>query len=138
MSGICLAQAGLGIVHGFASPIGGYFDIPHGVVCGTLLGACTRINIDRLRNDPSLKKYPAKYADAGRLLTDINGKDDIYYTSLLSDTLDKWVEELKLPRLSHYGITATDFDRIIAGTGNKNNPVKLTKEDMRTILGMRL
>ena len=42
-------QAGLGAVHGLASPIGAFFPAPHGVVCGTLLAATTRVNIAALR-----------------------------------------------------------------------------------------
>src|SRR6185503_18128681 len=42
--GLCLANAGLGAVHGFAAPLGGMFAAPHGAVCAALLPAVLRVN----------------------------------------------------------------------------------------------
>ena len=47
-SGICLANAGLGVVHGFASSVGGMYNIPHGLVCGTLMAVSNKINVREL------------------------------------------------------------------------------------------
>ncbi len=37
VSGIALANAGLGAAHGFAAAIGGMYDVPHGLACAVLL-----------------------------------------------------------------------------------------------------
>lgn len=68
LSGICLAQTGLGSVHGLAQPLGSLFPIPHGVVCGTLVAAATRVNIAALREREPASPALAKYAAVGRLL----------------------------------------------------------------------
>ncbi len=139
MSGVVLANAGLGIVHGFASPIGGYFDIPHGVVCGTLVGEAVNMNIKSLRqmgnkDDISLKKY----AKVGALFTGCNERDIEESCNQLIAKIDEWIELLKIPRLGVYHINENDLDEIVEGTGNKNNPVTLTKDQMKQILRNRL
>jgi len=71
MSGAVLANAGLGIVHGFASPIGGYFKIPHGVICGTLLAEAVKMNIRLLMKSENKEDYfLKKYAKVGPCLLD--------------------------------------------------------------------
>ncbi len=37
LGGLALANAGLGVVHGFASPLGGQWKAPHGALCAALL-----------------------------------------------------------------------------------------------------
>ncbi|MFX1361334.1 MAG: iron-containing alcohol dehydrogenase [Promethearchaeota archaeon] len=142
MSGICLANAGLGIIHGLASPIGGFFEMPHGVICGTLLAESTRMNIEKLKElGASGKQALQKYAHVGALF-DINKcfnatKID-YYCSLLIKVLESWTSELNIDLLGKYGIQEDDIERIVNITRLKNNPVSLTKEDIRKILGNRI
>ncbi len=142
MSGITLANAGLGIVHGLASPIGGFFDIPHGVVCGTLLAEATKMNIKKLQEQGAAgKEGLKKHADIGALLSGkeiaLEGEVDEYCTILI-DTLDKWTKELKIDRLGKYGINSEDIENIVKKAGLKNNPVNLIQEDIETIVMNRL
>jgi alcohol dehydrogenase len=139
LSGITLANAGLGIVHGLASPMGGYTDIPHGVACGTLLAVATRITIRHLRQDGQKNMvYLSKYARVGRLLTDSPCEDVGDCCDLLLEKLDEWTNLLKLPRLSEFGYTGDLIHKIAAGSGNKNNPAELSRDEILEILQERL
>lgn len=139
MSGITLTNAGLGIVHGLASPIGGYFGIPHGVVCGTLMGPAVRVTIRKLKaTSSSGEPFLEKYAKIGALVSGTASSDTAALCSELIDTIDQWTKILCIPQLRAYGITGDDFDAIIDGAGNKNNPAVLDRDDIREILLSRL
>jgi alcohol dehydrogenase len=131
LSGICLAQTGLGSVHGLAAPLGAFFPIPHGVACGTLLAAATRVNIDALRARDAQSVALAKYDEVRRML----GASD------LPAMLAGWTARLGLPRLSHWRVAAADFPRIVAnsrGSSMKTNPIELSDTEITRILEERL
>jgi alcohol dehydrogenase len=138
LSGITLAQAGLGSVHGLASPLGAYFPIPHGVVCGTLVAAATRVNIEVMqRRDPDNPAL-AGYARIGRLLG--GDLDDGRARAMLIEILEAWTERLALPGLSVLGVSEADFPRVVAncrGSSMKTNPVTLTDDEVERILRAR-
>jgi alcohol dehydrogenase class IV len=137
-SGICLANAGLGAVHGLAGTIGAMFDIPHGVVCGTLMSVVNEVNVRELRkishDNPALKKYTS----LGKIFADIEGRDDDYYIDSFVGYLHMLTEQLMLPRLGKYGIRSEDIPSICQQTDSKNNPVKLSAELLGEILSRRL
>jgi len=140
MSGITLANAGLGVIHGFASAIGGFFNIPHGVVCGTLLAPATKMNIEVLKNTAASKSQLEKHAIVGALLSgqcfDTKKTDEL--CSRLIDILYDWTEKLGMPKLKEYGISLSDVKRIAAATEPKNNAVKLSRDDIINILKERI
>ncbi|WP_409574864.1 iron-containing alcohol dehydrogenase [Thiobacillus sp.] len=141
ISGITLAQVGLGSVHGLAAPLGAFFPIPHGVTCGTLVATATRINIEALwARDPH---HPAleKYALVGRLLSKQGHLNREAAHTALIDTLEAWTHELELPRLAHYGVAHADIPRIVAnsrGSSMKTNPVLLDDDEIAAILSARI
>lgn len=140
LSGITLAQVGLGSVHGLASPLGAFFPIPHGVVCGTLVAVATRVNIavlsERAPGHPAL----ARYAEVGRLMTAHPLPDLEAHTALVT-LLNEWTERLHLPRLGAYGITENDVAHIVTnsrGSSMKTNPIDLTDAEIASIVRARL
>ena len=139
LSGIVLANAGLGVVHGFAGPIGGFFPMPHGIVCGTLIGAATQANIEAMRFDPKTHRIPLeKYARAGALLAGKPASTIETGCAQLVQALEDWTEMTRIARLSAYGVTRADFPRILDKSNNKNSPVALDRNRMQAILETRL
>lgn len=140
LSGITLAQVGLGSVHGLASPLGAFFPIPHGVVCGTLVGAATRTNLQALRERDPDSPALHRYAQVGRLLSRQPLSQPEAHTFLLT-LLENWTRLLQLPRLSAYGVTPADVDRIVAhsrGSSMKTNPITLSDAEIARIVEVRL
>ena len=139
LSGVTLANAGLGVVHGCAGPLGAYFPIPHGVACGTLLGEATRATLDELFTAPDKNQVALeKYARVGTLLagrTSGSLRDDC---ALLVATLEALIERSAIGRLSRYGITRADLPRIVDKANNKNSPATLSREQIAAILAARL
>jgi alcohol dehydrogenase class IV len=136
-SGICLANAGLGVVHGFASSIGGMYDIPHGVICGTLMASSNEINVRELRKSESNTAALKKYALLGKLFIEETGKSDDFYIDGFIQYLNELTYDFQLPRLKKYGLKEKDIELICTITEIKNNPIKLALEDLIEIVSNR-
>lgn len=138
MSGIALANAGLGIVHGFASSVGGMFDIPHGTLCATLLLEATRENIRQLGDHSGAHPALKKYAAAGQILSGTPAGDVASGCEQLLVVLGEWQEKFGFPRLGEFGIRKNDIGRIVRATRSKSNAVPLGDQCMENILLSRL
>jgi alcohol dehydrogenase class IV len=131
LGGLALANAGLGVVHGFAGPVGGAYPLAHGIICAALLPQAMKANLAALRS--RLPGSPAL------------GKLDEFARMTSNDSADKamdWLEdlcrELRIPSLSDCGIQAGDFpglvDKARQASSMKGNPVELTEGELRGIL----
>jgi len=134
LSGMALANAGLGAVHGFAAAISGMFSAPHGAICAALLPPVTRTNIEALRKRQPKSESLDRYRQVARLLTGQDGAK--------ADDGVNWVRDLcrdlNIPRLAAYGIDRTDVGRICekasAASSMKANPIALTSEELQSTL----
>ena len=141
LSGITLAQAGLGSVHGLASPLGAFYPIPHGAVCGTLIAAATRINIRSMQTREPNNQALAKYLHAAEILCEKRFIDPETAFNSLIDLLAQWTADLALPRLSQYGLREAGLDKVIAncrGNSMKTNPIVLSDDEIGEVLLERL
>jgi len=141
MSGLTLANAGLGSVHGLASPLGAYFPIPHGVVCGTLLYEATRTNIVAMQLREPDNGALHKYAQVGRLMASQPDLNDVAALQTLLELLKQWSETLAMAKLSSYGVGKADIPKIIANISAGSmatNPIVLTDIELDRLIQSRL
>jgi len=140
-SGIALASAGLGAVHGIVAALGAAFPVPHGIGCGMLVAATTRANLVALEARAPGSPALARYADAGRILAGDRALTDPQARDALLATLDSWTVVLRLPRLADFGVTPRDLPGLVAesrGSSMRTNPILLADEEIAGILAAAL
>ena len=134
LGGLALANAGLGAVHGFASPIGGMFPAPHGAICAALLPHVMEINVRALRERAPDGEALRRYDTVASILT---GRK----TAGARDAID-WVAEicqaLQVRGLRAHGVTENDFGKLVEeaarASSMKANPIGLTNEELTEVL----
>jgi alcohol dehydrogenase class IV len=134
MGGLALANAKLGAVHGFAGPLGGMINAPHGSLCASLLPHVVRANITALRKGQPNSNALTRYDEVARILTN-NEKAK-------ADDAVVWLQELckslEVPGLSQLGLTRALIPEAVNKAQNassmKGNPVVLTVEELTGVL----
>ncbi len=134
LSGLALANAGLGVVHGFAAAIGGMFDAPHGNICAAILPHGISANLRALRERAPESAALQRYEEAARLTTGDSRAS--------ADELVSWVmkltEHLRIPGLSAWGIGEQDIAPIVERAGRassmKANPLPLTDSELADVV----
>lgn len=137
LSGICLAQTGLGSVHGIVAPLGAFHPVGHGVGCGMLVMEATRMNIDLLEAREPENPVLEKYANIGKLFRCRKHVDSVGARVFVIHTLESWSRKLNLPRLLDFGVTEADIPRLVAnsrGSSMKTNPIVLTDEEITALI----
>ncbi len=136
-SGITLSHAGLGLVHGFASPFGAYCDIPHGVVCGTLMATVNAETIDKIIDDKEHVAY-GKYLIVSKIFADFKYKEDTEFLLAFKDKLDHISNVLEIPPLDCSNIDDDVIDKIVAATSHKHHPVSFNENELKSMVKRRI
>jgi alcohol dehydrogenase class IV len=133
--GLALANSGLGVVHGFASPLGGMFDAPHGAICAAILPHGMEANITHLRAsaEPDAAATLQRYRVVARLLTGREAaepEDGVAFVQSLS-------RGLQIPSLARFGMSASHAAEVVEKSSRassmKANPVVLSVEELKEV-----
>jgi alcohol dehydrogenase class IV len=136
--GLALANAKLGAVHGFAGPIGGRFESPHGAVCARLLPLVMRANVAALRQRDRDSASLSRFREVAQALTGVDGAD-------IADGIafvEQLAADLAVPGLSAYGMRQAHIAEVAQqaarASSMKGNPIVLSAAELERILEQAL
>lgn len=136
--GLALANAKLGAVHGFAGPVGGMFDAPHGAVCARLLPFVMEANVRALQERAPSSPALTRYQEVAAILTGNPGArvaEGVAWVQALG-------EELSVPGFTSYGMQEGHLAEIVAksmtSSSMKGNPIALTESELTRVLSQAL
>jgi alcohol dehydrogenase class IV len=135
LSGIALANSGLGMAHGVAAALGVHCNVPHGLACAVMLPAALRVNLEV----PEVRRH---FADAASAILREQGAtspgDRATLVPAALQRIDALVDELEIPRrLSKLGVRheqIPDLVRDSRGNSMSGNPRELSDAELTAIL----
>jgi alcohol dehydrogenase class IV len=132
--GMCLANSGLGAVHGIAAAAGARLSAPHGAVCAAVLAPALEVNLQALRN--RAPEHPAlhRMAEVATLLTgqpDATPENGIVW-------LQQLTAALSIPGLASYRLSEDEISALVAAAQNassmRGNPIELSDAEVTEIV----
>ncbi|WP_434582622.1 iron-containing alcohol dehydrogenase [Klebsiella sp. R390] len=128
--GLALANAGLGVIHGLAGPLGGLSPASHGALCGSLLPYGLALNESQI-NDPVIL---GRFAEVRQWLADgLNIEAETAW-----DSLRDWSRRAGLGNLRDLGVPheALEPAALAASSSSsmKANPARLDSEQLLEML----
>lgn len=141
LSGIALANSGLGMAHGVAAALGVHCRVPHGLACAVMLPVALRFNVD-------LDSVQAKIARLAPLMLKPRGPAherelaaaaaDRELAAAVIARIDAFAAELKIPRrLSEIGVRREQLPHLVRdsrGNSMNGNPRDVSDEQLAKIL----
>ncbi len=129
LSGVTLANAGLGMAHGIAAALGVYCYVPHGLACATLLPTALRVN----------RSYcEAALAEMAPLFNTRTWATPAAAAEFTIEAITQLGIDLGVPqRLRDLGVRREQLAELVpASRGNSmnGNPRSLSDEELRDIL----
>jgi len=129
LSGMALANSGLGMAHGVAAALGVHCGLRHGLACAVMLGPALGVN--RQVTEAEL----AQLAQAARLVGDVPAPTA---AEALIERVEDICRRLRVPRrLSEVGVRPAqipDLVRDARGNSMDGNPRSLSDEELTRIL----
>ncbi|MEX2112426.1 MAG: iron-containing alcohol dehydrogenase [Pirellulales bacterium] len=134
LSGMALANSGLGMAHGVAAALGVHLRVAHGLACAVMLPIAIEVNL------PVSGEALARLArELGIAPTKCSDSDA---ASRLKARIDEICTRLKIPqRLSELGVTAEQLPALARdsrGNSMSGNPRELTDDELLAILEAHL
>jgi alcohol dehydrogenase class IV len=129
VSGMALANSGLGMAHGVAAALGVECATPHGVACGLMLPVALAVNAETARGD---------FAILERAIDPHAPADDRSAAAALVARITDLCGEAGLPRrLSEVGLERGRLRWLAensGGTSMRGNPVELSAAALEAVL----
>lgn len=129
LSGVALANSGLGMAHGVAAALGVHCRVPHGLACSVMLPLALRTNREAARRD--LAEL------AGRALEQ-SFDDDAEAVDTLINRIDEIIDNVGIPRrLSEIGVQPDQIPALVQssrGNSMNGNPREIPETELTTIL----